>query len=175
MEKGNRIVISFIITSVVIFTSLLVFVLVSISIRVSANSIAGLCPSIGLGKSFSSNDLNSLTGLYSVYLEDSSGISHSFDETKRVILNNYTMVGAKYYENTYSSLMENNLLVMLPLIISFIFMLDSSVASLIISINKNNNNHMIVDKNLPLIMIGLSLLSLNFYALYRFIQKYIKS
>ena len=107
MNKGRKIVFSFIIASAIWFAVLATLVILFLLLQSKINEYyaeplsSGLCPSIGLGIKFASRDFELMIERYAVYLQETTGTPQFYDRVRDRILENYTLVGDTYYYNNY--------------------------------------------------------------------------
>ena len=107
MNNGKRVIISFLVATIIY---LAIFIALTVLVAIILYTIGkynkeplsqGLCPSVGLNKTFLLKDLDMLIERYQIYLQEETGTPQFYDRVKQLIEENYTLIGDKYYYNMY--------------------------------------------------------------------------
>lgn len=181
MNKGRRVVSSFVITAVIWLIIVVILVILSISFKNEIDAYYkqpfcdGLCPSIGLGIKFPAKDMDLMIERYSIYLQENTGTPQFYERVKDLILENYTLVGDTYYYNKYLASgiqVYESINLILPVIIAASLFVIAMLSFVICLYRCNEENKIRMSKPFALIMIILSYISCNVYAVYRFMKGY---
>ena len=180
MNKGRKIVLSFSITSAiwlaVLATLVILFLLLQSKIKeyYAEPFSGGLCPSIGLGIKFASKDMDLMIEKYAVYLQETTGTPQFYNRVRDTILENYTLVGDTYYYNNYlaSGVQALEAINLVPFIIVSSVLFIISLASFVLCVRRCCEDKIRITKPYAVVMIILSCLYCNAYALYAFVKEY---
>lgn len=180
MNNGRRVVISFLVATIVYFLIMLTlafivgFILYTIGKYNNEPLSQGLCPSVGLNKTFLLKDLDMLIERYQIYLQEETGTPQFYDRVKELIEENYTLIGDKYYYNMYleSGIIPLEKIDLVIFILIDFFLFAASLISLFQSKLRCHDNKIALTKPFAIGMIITSIISLNIYALYKYIKGY---
>ena len=180
MNKGRKIIYSFAITSAVWLAVIAALVIIAICFKVKIDEYyktplcEGLCPSIGLGLTFPEKDMDLMIERYSIYRMEEYGTPQFYDRVKDLILEHYTLVGDTYYYNPYlqSGIYAYENINLLPFILVSAGLFMISTLAFALCIKRCSKDKIRMTKPYAFIMIILSYLSCDVYAVYRFMKGY---
>ena len=180
MSNSKRVLLSFLIYSIIYFMVIIALALITAFIMYQIGMYnkeplsQGLCPSVGLNKTFLLNDLDMLIERYQIYLEEETHTPQFYDRVKELIEENYTLIGNKYYYNMYleSGIIPLEKINLIPFIIIDLLPLGLSLASFLQSKQRYSEGKIEINKRYCMGMIISSILTLNVYTIYKYVKAY---